>query len=131
MDATNVVIHRCWGAFYETYAHHFEARGITLDLGTDIIKQKKTRTYQYFQILVTMTTADGSDHAYGDFKVALSCYYNLEGALRLYIQLGKFDPFKGAADFKPPYAKFIYQVDDIIRSFGQGPQKECLAIIKV
>lgn len=131
MNATAILMHECYNAFYETLNDHFAIRGIEIPLMCDFNPRNKTRKYQHFDMLIDFdVTANAriKGHAYA---MVVECKFNLDGDMQLYMKLQIKDVFNGAGDFDHANVTGRYYIEDIIRSFCDACPVWTLAIIKV
>lgn len=131
MDATTLIIHNCYDAFFEKMNQHFKDRHLIIRPTGEEEVGKKTRCYQHFTMHVHPNPNKLMRYHPEDLRIAYECKYNLTGDLQLYVTLRPFDKFFGAADFDPKRGGYLNHVDDIIRSFADAAPTPTCAIFKV
>jgi len=131
MDATTILMHNCYDAFYEKLNSHFLMRGIELPLMCDFNRRNKTRKYQHFEMLVDLGVESSARISGNRYAMVLECKFNLDGDMQVYIKLQIKDVFDGAGDFDSKRVMPRYYIEDIIRSFCDACPTWTLAIIKV
>lgn len=131
MTVQELLMQTAYCSFYEKLQGHFRWRGLDLSISAEFLEQKKTRKYQHFQIMAQVQVGEKSRFSNGEYNLVMDCRYNLTGDLQLYVKLGNFDMFHGAADEDSWSGQVLYHIEDIIRSFADASPNATCAIIKI